>query len=72
MDYGGESVPLSHILGGKADPFLRQPLSLRMKLALLHLTERNEKSDRGADAAYKRTMADRVALLNVSRSSNVI
>ena len=66
MDYGDEPVPLSHILESEADTFLRQPLSLRMKLALLHLTESDEKPDPGADAPK---MADRVALLNATGSS---
>lgn len=57
MDHGHASVPHRHILGGETDTFLRQPLSLRMKLALLQLTERDQ--DRGADAA-KRGLADRV------------
>ena len=51
------------ILGGETDSFLRQPLSLRMRLALLQLTER----DRGVDAA-KQGLADRVEFVNASTS----
>jgi hypothetical protein len=63
MQHRHASVPLREILGGETDSVLRQPLSLRMKLALLHLIER----DRGADAA-QRGLADRVKLLNASTS----
>jgi hypothetical protein len=63
MEHRHASVPLRGFLGGETDSVLRQALSLRMKLALLQLTER----DREADAA-QRGLADRVKLLNASTS----